>query len=271
MVVLSMNWRKIGNIALAGLGVFVFIWSFQHVDEVIVFATNHPVLAPLLIICWRAIGIIIPPIPGGIVSIALIPVFGWFWSFIYASIGVLIGCSVAFFLARIYGPALVGRFVPLKKIEKWEKQISETSKFWAFLAIRFTTGPILDFVSYMVGLTKISFKTFFLATAVSLLPDALYYYLGEAFFRRSSKYLLVAVLVLVVIYYFASKFKVMKRLQNMKKLPSGRERDFAKKTPSLANQFGLGRWVKYNKPYCRLSTLQFEVKKALMDGKKLQK
>jgi uncharacterized membrane protein YdjX (TVP38/TMEM64 family) len=176
-----------------------------NLEALIQFSKDYPVLAPIIIISWRALAIIIPPIPGGLVSLALIPVFGWFWSFIYATIGLLIGANVAFFLARWFREPLVRKLVPLQQLHSWEDKLSSKKEFYGFLIIRLTTEPILDFISYIAGLSKISFWKFFTATFISLLPNIVLFYIGEEvykrFYQQNAFLALILVLVIGVGYY----------------------------------------------------------------------
>lgn len=193
-------------------------WVPQHTERLIQITQENPTMAPLVLISWRIIGIIIPPIPGGIVSIALIPVFGWFWSFVYAAVGVLVGSSIAFLLARRFREPLVKRFVPLQQMHQWEDKFTKDTKFMTFLAIRFTTGPILDFISYVAGLTKISYKNFFLTTAITLLPDAFYYYVGEEVYKRNTPVAIVGIIVFISVFYILQKAKFFEKTKEDKEL-----------------------------------------------------
>ena len=177
-----------------------------HEKELTAFAIAHPFLAPFMIILFRMIAMIIPPIPGGILSFALIPVIGWFWSYVYAVIGMTLGASIAFFIARRFREPVVAKFVPFQQLESWEKKLSHKTEFFTFLLIRLTTGPIMDFISYIAGLTKISFKKFLLATVIAELPSAFVYYLGGEVYKKvteqNSTYVGVGfILILAVLYY----------------------------------------------------------------------
>jgi uncharacterized membrane protein YdjX (TVP38/TMEM64 family) len=182
------NFLALLTLGLTALSVTIFILLVpQNIDKIIEFGVAHPVLAPVLIVAWRMLAIIIPPIPGGVVSWAFLPAFGWFWSFIFAATGMLSGTVIAFFLARRYREKLVNKFVPLQEFKTWEEKLSNKTEFFGFLILRFTTGPVMDFVSYVAGLSKISFKQFFIATVISLLPDALLYYLGGEVYKTVYK------------------------------------------------------------------------------------
>ena len=174
------------TLLLTGFSLTLFIFIVpSNLDAIITFAKEHALLAPFLVIFWRTLAIVIPPLPGGVVSLALLPAFGWFWSFIFAEIGVLLGTSIAFYIARKFREPFVQRFVPLQDLHRWEEKLSAKREFFGFLAIRFTTGPVMDFISYVAGLSKISYSRFILATSISLLPaDALYFYAGEKLYKN---------------------------------------------------------------------------------------
>ncbi len=167
--------------------------------EIIDFAIKYPLFIPIFIVIWRAISIIIPPLPGGILSFAFIPILGWFWAWLYGGIGVIIGATVAFYIARRFREAVVARFVPLKKLHAWEDKLSKKTEFLAFLGIRLTTAPIMDFISYIAGLSKISYKKFIVATLIAQIPEGIWYYFGGTLFERLSRTQSIASAVILVI------------------------------------------------------------------------
>lgn len=180
------------------------------ISEIIEFTNQYPLVGPIILIVWRILAIVIPPIPGGLISIALIPVFGWWKSFIYTSIAVLIGSTIAFFLARKYREPFVKKFVPLKQLHSWQEKISEKRQFWAFLGTRFATGSIMDYISYIAGLSKISYKNFILATCCALTSELVLYYVGEKAYKYSVYGTIGLVILFIAGFYIIKKFKFFK-------------------------------------------------------------
>ncbi|MEK7571528.1 MAG: VTT domain-containing protein [Patescibacteria group bacterium] len=175
------------TLVLGAVGVLILLFVIPSYEkEITTFSLEHPLLAPLIIIVLRMIAIIIPPIPGGVVSFALIPILGWFWSYIYAMIGITLGAIIAFFIARKFREPVVSKFVPLQQLHTWEGKLSKRTEFLAFLGIRMTTGPIMDFISYVAGLSKISFGKFLLATLIAEIPSAPVYFLGGEMYKQVS-------------------------------------------------------------------------------------
>lgn len=196
-------------LGIASIPLFL-TWIPSQIEKIIPFTNDYPLVGPIVVIVWRILSIVIPPLPGGLVSIALIPVFGWWKSFIYAAIGILTGTSVAFALARRYREPFVKKFVPLQQLHHWQEKISEKRQFWTFVGIRFATGSIMDYISYIAGLSKITFKNFFLATSVSLTSELVLYYVGEKVYKASAYIAIGAVIFFALAYYLAKKFKFFK-------------------------------------------------------------
>lgn len=198
------------TIILSAIGILTLYFVVPpHLPQIIAFTKAHPLVAPLILIFWRIIAIVIPPIPGGIVSLAVLPIFGWFWTFVYSFIGMTIGSTIAFLIARRYREPVVKHFVPLQQMHKWEGKMSSKTEFFTFLTLRFVTNPVFDFMSYVAGLSKISFWKFFLATLITLLPDALVYFLGDtvykSFYQENPYVGILSLILFAVILYVISK------------------------------------------------------------------
>src|SRR3989344_3769372 len=169
---------------LAGLASLFVLLRSSNIDRGMEFALEHSIVAPLFLIAWRIIGIIFPFFPAGIVSFAVVPIFGWFHTYLYTLIGILIGTSIAFCLARVYRERLVKRFLPLQKIHKMENEMSKKKEFLAIVALRLFTVTVMDFSSYIVGLTKINYKKFIIATILASTPNMFNFYIGEEAYKR---------------------------------------------------------------------------------------
>ena len=170
---------------LFGFFVILLVFNPAYTDILVEFTSEHKFAGPFFLIFWRIIGIIIPAIPAGVVSFAVVPFFGWAQTYLYTLIGILVGTSISFWLARRFREPLVARFLPLKKIHKLEDSLSHKKRFAAIVALRLFTVPVMDFSSYIAGLTKISFPKFFLATIIASVPDIGIFYFGEELYKRA--------------------------------------------------------------------------------------
>ncbi len=143
---------------------------------------QYPLIAPLTFIIGRTIPVVIAPIPGILIDLIGLYYFVWWYGFILAEIGILLGSAIVFWISRKFREPLLKRFLSIQKLHAWEDSYSEKQKFWGLVFIRLTTSPMFDYISYAAGLTKISFWKYMLSTFIGTLPLMLgIYYFGGMF------------------------------------------------------------------------------------------
>ena len=168
-------------------------------------------LAPLISIVLRITSIILAPIPGTPIDLLNIAFFGKNIGFIYTEISIIIGSTVNFWIARRFGESAVRKFVPIDKIHIWEERISQKSGFWGLVLIRMFSIPIFDYLSYIAGLTRMSFwKFFFSSIFASIPPTWAFYYLGDTFFRKGLLWSAIVVGILTLLYFLFQQGKIFK-------------------------------------------------------------
>ena len=156
-------------------------------------------LSPFAFIFLRALSGIIPPIPGFMVDIIGIALFGPIFGLLYAEPGVMLGAVVSFFIARKSRDSFLAKKLFLQKIHQWEDKISKNRKFWALVLLRLPTNTIFDYLNYTIGLTKIRFSTFFFSTLIGSLPSMIFFYLFGGWALQQGIYYFALFLVIIVI------------------------------------------------------------------------
>lgn len=152
--------------------------------------------------------------------------YGFFWGSVIGGFGVLGGAVVAFYLAKKLGRPIVEKLVGETWItfaDKWFMKYGG----WAVLVGRILPFVPFDAISYGAGLTKIDFKTYFIATFIGSFPRAIFYsFLGtiipteregmEALFTIALV-AIGAILVAVVILQYYIKKKIIAENKGEKK------------------------------------------------------
>ena len=122
---------------------------------------------------------IIAPIPGEALMVIGGAVFGSLPAIVIGEVGGCIGALVCFLIARKGGRTLVIKMIGRKGLEfadNWFKRHG----FYAVLLARLIPFIPIDAISYGAGLTAMSLKSFFVATAIGMLPRVIFYsYIGE--------------------------------------------------------------------------------------------
>jgi uncharacterized membrane protein YdjX (TVP38/TMEM64 family) len=168
---------------------------------------DYPIIAPIIFIIVRILPIVIPPIPGLLIDVIGIAVFGWFYGFILAEIAVVTASMISFYIGRKFREPLLGKFISIKKIHEWEDELSEKEKFWALISLRFISSPFFDIINYVAGLTKIKASTYLFATIIVTAPlGFIIYYFGGIVLN--TPLILISGIVLlipIIIWYKKSK------------------------------------------------------------------
>lgn len=126
---------------------------------------------PAAIVGGMAIAIVLSPVPSGPIALVSGAVFGPIEGTLYIVGGAELGAIVAFLVARLLGYELVRlstRAEPL--LERLRQSRSQNWLMAAVFASRLVPFVSFDAVSYVAGLTPLSFWRFALATLLGVMP-----------------------------------------------------------------------------------------------------
>jgi uncharacterized membrane protein YdjX (TVP38/TMEM64 family) len=179
----------------------------------------HIALAPVISIIIRTTSIVLAPVPGTPIDIINIALFGKIPGFIYAEISMMAGASINFWIGRKFREPVLKSFIPLDKIQIWEERLEEKTGFWGLTFVRMITVPIFDYLSYVAGLTKMSFGRFFITSFLAtILPTALFYYFGAELFERGFYLAIILLIPFIFIYFLFQQGKIFKKFSEYLKI-----------------------------------------------------
>lgn len=173
------------------------------------------ILVFLFIQTAQVIIAVIPPIQvvGGVM-------FGWFWGGILSFAGVYLGSFIIYSLVQKIGSPIVEAFVNEKQLKKF-KFLQDEKKLTGILIILYLIPGIpKDVITYIVPLTKVSKKDFFMYVMPFRLPavimsTVLGNNVGKGNYISAAVVMGIIVVIGVVGYFF--KDKIVHRLKNRKK------------------------------------------------------
>ena len=191
-------------------------------DIIRAFLEIHIALAPVISIIFRTASIILAPLPGTPIDLINIALFGKITGFIYAEISIIVGGMINFWIGRRFREPVLKSFIPLDKIQIWEERLGEKTGFWGLIFIRMITSPIFDYLSYVAGLTKMSYSRFFITSLIASIPPmAAFYYLGGVFLERGFYWALILIVPLFFIYFLFQQGKIFKGFSEYLKIGEG--------------------------------------------------
>ena len=128
----------VGTVATLILGIWIYRTGFFEAEGSFkALLDGMGIYAPLTFLLIQIIQVVYPIIPGGVTVVVAPLVFGPLWGFIYSFIGVLIGSSINFILARKYGKTFVRAFVSEETYRKYYGWLTKGKRFEWLMASAF--------------------------------------------------------------------------------------------------------------------------------------
>lgn len=152
--------------------VFVYFDSiFPSTEKVEEWTAQFGVYGPLVIIGIIILETVIAPIPGTIVPIVIGALYGVWPGILYAWVGNIIGSIIAFWIARKLGRPVVKKIISEEKIDKYDSYL-QNRKIMIWVAYFIPLLP-LDTISFVIGLSKISFKFYLAVISIGMAGNLL--------------------------------------------------------------------------------------------------
>jgi uncharacterized membrane protein YdjX (TVP38/TMEM64 family) len=197
-----LKWTTVGKILIISLIILGLVW-FNHTylniqpQSIREWIISFGVLAPLVYIALYTLRPLLL-FPASILSLAAGLAFGPIWGTLYTIIGATGGAVLSFFVARKLG----GRLISSKwkgKGEVIQTQL-EQNGFYYVLLLRLIPIFNFDMISYVSGVSKVRFQSFFLGTIIGIIPGTFAYnFLGSSLFSASWLVLATAITLFAII------------------------------------------------------------------------
>lgn len=148
---------------------YVLFLKSSYFSEFQTWAEGKEVILFTSLIIIKVLGIIWPPLPGGVITLGAIPVIGWELAYTSDLLGTTLGCSLAFSLSRHYGKGFLRKLFSDGVIEQIESlRFRRQRQFEMFLVLMVAGSTVVDIIAYAAGLIKsVNFSSFILARLLS--------------------------------------------------------------------------------------------------------
>ena len=132
--------------------------------------SGYGYIAPLVFIGLQFIQVVLFVIPGEVAQAAGGYIFGMWGGMLYSVIGILLGSSFNFFLARLLGLPFVNAVFGAERLARFDKVLTSAKATVALFLLFLIPGIPKDALCYVAGLSTISFPVFMLISTVGRLP-----------------------------------------------------------------------------------------------------
>ncbi|HEY4504549.1 MAG TPA: VTT domain-containing protein [Candidatus Paceibacterota bacterium] len=177
-------------LAIATLVLYFWLVHQSFFDSFVNWSQRYLWLYFIILVFFKTLAIVWPPLPGGLFTLGSVAVIGWQWAFAGQVVGGLLGGSIAYFLGRKYGFKLLNVIFDEVTIEKIKKvKIHKHREFEAIFFLRIFTTTISEAISYGSGLIGIHFRNFILATLCGFVFEIPLFYLAQSILRGQNLWL----------------------------------------------------------------------------------
>ena len=155
------------------------------------------VWGPLAIIGLMTAAIVMSPIPSGPIALVAGAAYGPLWGTVYVAVGAEAGALIAFTIARHLGYEWLRRWPSAQALfDRLGQDRSQNRLMAIVFASRLVPFISFDAVSYVAGLTPLSFWRFAIATVTGIVPLSFAFaYFGEQAFSANSERLMLLLLL----------------------------------------------------------------------------
>ncbi|MEG6512462.1 TVP38/TMEM64 family protein [Desulforamulus ruminis] len=177
-------------------------WSFTDPENLAEYLRSFGPKTVIISILLMILQTLFTPLPLFLLAGANGFIFGLGYGILITLSGSIIGASIAFYLARGFGRGLVYRYLKEAYMAKVDKMSRHEGPWMVFMARLIPVIPS-SVISYVAGLSKMTFRGFFIATAVGKLPEIIIYtLLGHSFSQVEGMATKVTILLILLTILF---------------------------------------------------------------------
>lgn len=140
-------------------------------------------------------------LPSSAVTVTGGAVFGSVMGTIYTVVGATIGATISFLIARYFGEKFVEKILKNKfqKIYEYDEKI-EQNGFMVMFFLRLIPIVPFNILNYAMGLTRIRFKDYLIATFIGIIPGTFVYtFFGSSLSNMNPVHIIIAIVLLLAL------------------------------------------------------------------------
>lgn len=147
-----------------------FFQQFSTMEGVNEFLDNYQAASIFVYLGLQVLQIVVSIIPGQFIQFAGGYAFGFWLGYLLSVIGIGLGTSLAFGLARVLGREGVHLLFGEERISKFVRQLNSKRAFSILFVLFLVPGLPKDLVTYAAGISHFRYKSFLILSLVARTP-----------------------------------------------------------------------------------------------------
>ncbi len=201
----------------AGIFVTKRIFGGMGIAEFKELIDSYGSMGVLVAFAIQVLQVIVSPIPGEVVEVAMGFCFGWFGGMLLCVLGSAVGASIIFPLTKKYGIKIVELFVSIDRINELRFINSEKKLHRFVFLLYFIPGTPKDPLIFFFGLTRIKLSTFLILSSFARIPSIVSSTLGGKFIVDKNYFGAILLFVITGVLSLAGMIAYQKILSALKK------------------------------------------------------
>ncbi len=169
-------------------------------------------LAPVIFVLLQVLQVVVFIIPGEVAQVAGGYLFGMWDGLLLSLLGIVLGSTVSFYLARLLGVPFVRAIFKPEQVERTEKLVSSSRSKLAFFLLFLIPGIPKDILCYVAGLSGIKFYQFLIISTLGRFPGIMgSVMMGDA--AAGKRWLFAGVIFTIAVVLFFLGFIFRERIE----------------------------------------------------------
>lgn len=190
--------------------VSVYFWFIHssYFEGFKIWSQSNLITYFLVLVSVKIIGIVWPPLPGGVFTLASVPIVGWPIAYVADLLGSIIGSTIAFLIARRWGFEFLDKIFDQNTLEKIKNiKIKKEREIESIFLMRFFGASVIEVVCYGAGILGVGYRNFMIASVSSHIAVGMpVFYLtgtvfGEVLNSRGAIVGILAILFVIFLFY----------------------------------------------------------------------
>lgn len=144
--------------------------QFKTTEGVNAFLDQYKAASIFVYIGLQIVQVIISVIPGQFIQFAAGYAYGFWFGYLFSIVGIAVGTTCAFYLARALGTDGVHLLFGEDRISRFVKQLNSKRGFAIMFALFLIPGFPKDLISYAAGVSEFRYRTFLILALAGRTP-----------------------------------------------------------------------------------------------------